>query len=164
MPSVLEMTKEFVMAQIRAGNLPPDAMQTCLHETYMQLRVLQGHEEGRSSHPREVGAGAPVLGSWKKSITKHTVTCLECGAVFKHLSSRHVQAHGLALRAYRITYGIPRGQPLAAKVVTTRRKQLVQQHRPWEHDLTYQKAQARTAAANTQTTPRRTRKRVSAAR
>ena len=126
--------------------------------------ALKTHEEGSSlspSHERAVRS-APV--NWKKSITKHAVACLECGASFKQLSRRHLKAHDLDLRAYRAKYGIPRRQPLAANAVTRRRKQLVQQSRPWEKAPTYLKAQARQAAAEARaTTTRRTRTRPPAA-
>ena len=45
---------------------------------------------------------------WRKSITKHAMTCLECGHAFKQLSIRHLRQHGLDTRSYRIKYGIPR--------------------------------------------------------
>ena len=65
-------------------------------------------------------------------MTKHTVTCLECGASFKQLSVRHLKEHGLDGRSYRVKYGIPRLQPLAAKETTSRRKEIVQRSRPWK--------------------------------
>jgi predicted transcriptional regulator len=69
---------------------------------------------------------------WRKSITKHAVICLECGESFKQLSLRHLRAHGLDNRSYRTRYGIPPIQPLSARVTTERRRQVVQEVRPWE--------------------------------
>jgi hypothetical protein len=40
-------------------------------------------------------------------------------------------------------YAIPRTQPLAARTTTERRRQVVQQTRPWEKAPTYRKGQAR---------------------
>ncbi len=45
-------------------------------------------------------------------------SCLACGASFKQLSGRHLKEHGLDGKAYRVKYGIPRAQPLAAKETT----------------------------------------------
>ncbi len=164
MSSVLAMAKDLVLAQIRAGHLPPDAMQTLLQDTYAHLMALHAHEEGRSLSTSDERAVVPAPVHWKKSITKHTVVCLECGTSFKQLSRRHLQVHNLDQRTYRAKYGIPRRQPLAAKAVTVQRKQLVQQKRPWEKAPTYLKAQARKAAAQARTTPtRRSRKRHPAA-
>ena len=84
---------------------------------------------------------------WRKSITRHTVTCLECGQPFKQLSHRHLQEHELDGRSYRMKYGIPRTQPLAAKTTTARRRELVQGIRPWEQTPTYLKGQARNGHA-----------------
>jgi hypothetical protein len=79
---------------------------------------------------------------WRKSITKHTVTCLECGQSFKQLSVRHLMMHGLDGRSYRLKYRIPRTQPLAAKTTTERRRELAQEIRPWAQAPTFRKAQA----------------------
>jgi predicted transcriptional regulator len=165
MPSVLAMAKELVLAQIRAGHLPPDAMQTLLQDTYAHLMALKAHEEGHSPSGTDARGVVPAAVAWKKSLTKHTVVCLECGASFKQLSRQHLRIHDLDQRAYRAKYGIPRTQPLAAKVVTAQRKQLVQQSRPWEKAPTYLQAQERTTAAAARApTPRRTRQRPPPAR
>ena len=96
----------------------------------------------------EVNFGAAQLGdtaheaiNWKKSITKYTITCLECGMSFKQLSVRHLKDHDMDARAYRAKYGIPRTQPLSAKDTTALRKKIVQQSRPWEKAPAYKKAQ-----------------------
>src|SRR5262249_51374814 len=82
---------------------------------------------------------APV--NWKKSITKHHVTCLECGAGFKQLSVRHLRDHGLDTRSYRAKYSMPQSQPLSARSVTAVRKEIVERTRLWEKAPTYLKAQ-----------------------
>jgi len=164
MSSVLAMAKELVMAQIRAGHLPPDAMQTLLQDTYTHLMALKAHEEGSSLRTLDERAIVPAPVAWKKSLTKHAVACRECGASFKQLSIGHLKEHDLNPQSYRAKYGIPRRQPLVAKVVTAQRQQLVQESRPWEKTPNYLKAQARKAAAHARTTPpRRTRKRPPAA-
>src|SRR5262245_50415150 len=88
--------------------------------------------------------------NWRKSITKHAVTCLECGASFKQLSMRHLKEHGLDGKAYRIKYGIPRTQALAAKEITAHRQEVVQRSRPWEKAPTFLKAQEKAQKAVTQ--------------
>src|SRR5262245_53879025 len=65
----------------------------------------------------------------------------------KQLSVRHLKEHGLDGKAYRIKYGIPRTQPLAAKEITSHRQEVVQRARPWEKAPTYLKAQERAAQA-----------------
>ena len=139
--TLLAMTKDLIMAQIQAKTLPPDEMHQALQRTYATLMTLKAQEEANGS----VAVVTPEIPSkpinWRKSITKHLVTCLECGASFKQLSVRHLKEHGLDGKAYRIQYGIPRAQPLSAKATTSRRKEIVQRSRPWEKAPTFVKAQ-----------------------
>jgi predicted transcriptional regulator len=154
MPSVLAMTKDLILAQIRVGHLSPDAMQTALYETHAYLLTLQAHEAGRSLRQvEEPVAPAPV--HWKHSITKHAIICLVCGASFRQLSGSHLRAHALDAQAYRVRYGIPRRQPLAAKTLRRQRQDRIQQARPWEQTSTYRHAQARKAATAARSTPAR---------
>ncbi|MGQ4810430.1 hypothetical protein NKDENANG_03896 [Candidatus Entotheonellaceae bacterium PAL068K] len=123
--SVLEMVKDLVKE---------------LRKTYASLRALKTKEvSGAISTVYVPEAKAPAK-TWKQSITKHTVMCLECGALFKQLSVRHLKEHDLDARSYRIKHGIPRTQPLSAKATTVIRKKIVQQNRPWEKAPTYIKA------------------------
>jgi predicted transcriptional regulator len=146
--SVLEMAKELVMAQVQAGALPLEDMQHVLHQTYASLAALKAQEETGGT----ILAGEAVLEpvDWKRSITRHTIACLECGATFKQLSVRHLREHDLEPRAYRLKYGIPRTQPLSAKDTTALRKKIVQQTRPWEKAPTYVKAHEAEAEARAQ--------------
>ena len=138
--TLLEMAKDLVMAQIAAHRLSPDEMHAALQQTYASLQALKAQEDANGSVAIVISETSPEPVNWRKSITKHTVICLECGASFKQLSVRHLREHGLDGKAYRIKYGIPRAQPLAAKEITSRRKQLVQRSRPWEKAPTFMKA------------------------
>ena len=138
--TILEMAKDLVMAQIETKALSPDDMHTVLQQTYSSLMTLKVHEEADGTVAVQPAETPPEPVDWRKSITKHTVECLECGQSFKQLSVRHLQHHDLDARTYRAKYGIPRTQALSAKATTTHRKQLVQQSRPWEKAPTYQKA------------------------
>ena len=139
--TLLAMAKDLVMAQIEAHRLAPDEMHTALQQTYASLKALQAQEDANGSVAFATPQTSPAPLNWRKSITKHTVTCLECGASFKQLSVRHLREHGLEGQGYRIKYGIPRTQSLAAKEVTSRRKEMAQRSRPWEKAPTFVKAQ-----------------------
>jgi predicted transcriptional regulator len=156
--TLLEMTKDLVLAQIEAHSLSPEDMQTALQHTYTSLLALQAQEDahGLVAVATPETPTAPV--HWRKSITKDTVTCLECGASFKQLSVRHLREHGLDARSYRAKYGIPPRQPLSARAVTAIRKQIVQTTRPWEKAPTYLRAQEKTAQAVAQQTKKAQRK------
>jgi predicted transcriptional regulator len=139
--SVLEMATDLVSAQIQTGGLSPEDMQEVLQKTYASLMTLKTQEDRGSGTAR---TQEPV--DWRKSITRHTITCLECGQTFKQLSSRHLRQHDLDGQSYREKYGIARMQPLAAKATTALRRQIVSEIKPWEKTPTYMKAQEERAA------------------
>jgi predicted transcriptional regulator len=126
-----------------AHRLSLEEMHQALQHTYASLQALKAQEDANGS----VAVVTPETPSkpvnWRKSITKHTVTCLECGASFKQLSVRHLKEHGLDGKSYRLKYGIPRTQSLAAKEITVRRQEHVQRSRPWEKAPTFVKTQAK---------------------
>jgi predicted transcriptional regulator len=148
--TLLEMAKDLVMAQIEARQLSPDEMHSALQHTYASLKALQAQEDTNGSVAVITPETPPEPVNWKKSITKNHVTCLECGASFKQLSSRHLKEHGLDGRSYRVKHGIPRTQPLSAKEVTAKRQEIVQSSRPWEKAPTFVKAQQKAQKAVTQ--------------
>lgn len=138
--TVLEMAKDLVMAQVQTSKLSLEDMYKVLQKTYAYLMELKLQEDAREDERKEEsGPGGTTL-DWKNSIKKSSIICLICGAAFKQLSIRHLKNHGLDARSYRMKYGIPRKQPLAAKDTTTIRKQIVQQSRPWEKAPRYLQA------------------------
>ncbi len=133
-PSLLDMTKDLVQAQIHAGHLTPETLHDALLQTYASLarlkaREASGDRPAAPAHDRPTPE-APV--DWKRSIRRHAITCLECGATFKQVSIRHLRSHDLDGRSYRAKYGIPRTQPLVAGASLARRREVVQRSRPWE--------------------------------
>ena len=152
------MAKDLVMAQIHANSLSPEEMHPALQQTYASLQVLKRQEDAHGRVAVRTPQTPPAPIPWKKSITKHTVTCLECRASFKQLSVRHLKEHSLDGRSYRIKYGIPRTQPLAAKEITSHRQEVVQRTRPWEKAPTFLKAHEQAEQAIAQKTGRAQRK------
>ena len=145
--TLLEMAKDLVMAQIEAHRLSPEDMHQALQQTYASLQALQALEDVNGSVAVVTPETAPEPVNWKKSITKHAVTCLECRASFEQLSVRHLKEHALDGRSYRVKYGIPQPQTLAAKETTLQRKEIVQRSRPWEKAPTFMKAQEKAQKA-----------------
>ena len=139
--TLLEMAKDLTRTLMETGRLSAEDMHDTLQKTHATLRVLKGQEE--PSVDTALPAADPSLVNWRKSISKHVITCLECGLAMKQLSIRHLRMHGLDARSYRMKYAIPRTQPLAARSTTDRRRQVVQQTRPWEKAPTYIKGQTR---------------------
>jgi predicted transcriptional regulator len=139
--TLLEMAKDLVLAQIEAHRLSPEEMHESLQQTYSSLHVLKAQEDSNGIVAVGTSETPAESVNWKKSITKHHVTCLACGAKCKQLTVRHLKVHGLNGQSYRAKYGIPRSQSLSAKENTLRRKEIMQQSRPWEKAPTYLKAQ-----------------------
>jgi predicted transcriptional regulator len=144
--SLIELAKELTVALIQTGNLLPKDMQETLQKTHTTLTALKAQEESGFPAPGAPSQSPP--GDWRKSITKYSITCLECGHAFKQLSIRHLRTHGLDARSYRTKYDMPRSQPLAARETSARRRQVVQETRPWEKAPMYLQRQARNATAS----------------
>jgi predicted transcriptional regulator len=139
--SLIELAKELTFALIQTGNLLPQDVQETLQKTHTTLTALKAQEESGFPAPGAPSQSPP--GDWRKSITKHAVTCLDCGQTFKLLTIRHLRTHGLDPRLYRLKYAIPSTQPLAAKTLTARRRQVVQETRLWEKSPRFRKGQVR---------------------
>jgi predicted transcriptional regulator len=148
--SLLTMAKDLVMAHIQAGHVTPDSVSDLLQTTYTTLEGLQAMEETVALAPGTAAATPAASVNWKSSISPHAVTCLECGATFKQLSTRHLRMHGLDGRSYRTKYGIPRTQSLSAREAVARRRESVHRIRPWENSPTSQPAPQRTVSASRQ--------------
>jgi len=140
--SILEIAKDLTLTLVEAGRLSTDDMQDTLQKTYVTLAALKAQEETGSG---TVKTQEPV--DWRKSITRHTIQCLECGQTFKQLTGRHLQQHNLDARSYRTKYGIPRTQSLATKATAARRRQIAAAVKPWEKAPMYMKGQEERAAA-----------------
>jgi len=145
--TLLEMAKDLVLAQIEAHRLSPEEMHQALQHTYASLHALKAQEDADGIVPVTTPETPSKPVDWRKSLTKHTVICLECRASFKQLSVRYLRDHGLDGRSYRVKYDMPRTQPLAAKEVTSRRKEIVQRIRPWQKAPTFLKAQEKAQKA-----------------
>ena len=139
--TVLEMAKDLTRSLVETGRLAAENVQDVLQQTHTTLSVLKGQED--SGTVTALPVAEPSRVHWRKSMSKHAITCLECGDTFKQLSIRHLVIHGLDGRSYRLKYAIPTTQPLSARSTTDRRRQVVRQTRPWEKAPTYRKGQAR---------------------
>ena len=155
--TLLEMAKDLVMAQVEMHRLSPEEMHQALQHTYASLHALKAQEDADGIVPVTTPETPSKPVDWRKSLTKHTVICLECRASFKQLSVRYLRDHGLDGRSYRVKYDMPRTQPLAAKEITSHRREVVQRSRPWEKAPTFLKAQEKAQKAVAQRKKRTTR-------
>ena len=144
--SVLEMTKDLILAEIRSGVLAPEDMQDALRRTYQSLIELKSIEEPASPVSAPVAVSPRGPADWHQSITRHAIICLECGAQFKQLNGRHLREHGIDTRSYRAKYGIPHSPSLAARETAAKRRRIAAEVKPWEKSPTYMKGQQERAA------------------
>jgi predicted transcriptional regulator len=81
--TLLAMAKDLVMAPIAAHRLAPEEMHQALQHTYASRRALKTQEDAHDRVAVLTPKTPPPI-SWKKSITKHAVTCLEWGPVLSN--------------------------------------------------------------------------------
>ena len=147
MPQTLvEIANELTLALIQTWRIPPGSMQETLQQTYATLTALKAQEAAGPA--AAIPAVQSPIVDWRTSITRHAVTCLECGHAFKQLTIRHLRLHGLDPRSYRVKYGIPRLQSLVSWKTSTRRRQAVRQTHPWENAPAYLQRHARSTTAS----------------
>lgn len=124
------MVKDLVTELIRVHHLSPNDAKSLLLSMHATLLSLQQQEAPAATTSPETHKEV-TQSDWKRSISKHSITCLECGDTFRQLSARHLRVHDLDPRSYRTKYGIPRTQALSSRDATARRREVAQQIRPW---------------------------------
>ena len=67
-----------------------------------------------------------------RSIKEKTITCLECGKVFKLITSKHLSTHGLDAEAYRRKWGLKPDTPLVCKSLQRTRRKKMKDMKLWE--------------------------------
>jgi predicted transcriptional regulator len=90
---------------------------------------LRGLSEGTYV---EAQTEADAAADARKSIRERSITCLECGKVFKILSTRHLAQHGLDAKAYREKWGLKKGTALTAKALQRERRNKMKEMKLWE--------------------------------
>ena len=67
-----------------------------------------------------------------RSIKEKTITCLECGKVFKLITSKHLAQHGLDADTYRRKWGLKPDTPLVCKSLQRTRRKKMKDMKLWE--------------------------------
>lgn len=93
---------------------------------------LKTATEGPGAVAEESTAPAALQADPRKSIKERSVTCLECGKVFKIISSKHLGSHGLTPEEYREKWGLKKGTPLTCKELQRARRKKMQEMKLWE--------------------------------
>ncbi|GFM38503.1 MucR family transcriptional regulator [Desulfovibrio psychrotolerans] len=68
----------------------------------------------------------------EKVIREKSVTCLECKRMFKMLTRKHLESHGLTPDEYRAKYGYKKGASLVCKALQRERRKKMKDMKLWE--------------------------------
>ena len=93
---------------------------------------LKTATEGGMAGGEESAASSALQGDPRISIKERSVTCLECGKVFKIISSKHLASHGLTPEEYREKWNLKKGTPLTCKELQRARRKKMQDMKLWE--------------------------------
>lgn len=77
-------------------------------------------------------AGAEAQSDPRKSIKEKSITCLECGKVFKILTRKHLAGHELDAETYREKWGLRKDTPLVCKGLQRERRKKMKDMKLWE--------------------------------
>lgn len=142
--SLSELVAEIVLAQAQRRDFDPEEITRLSIQTAQAFKIIQEVERGgdfTSESVQKLMQPQPIVNEevsvneddeLKKKIKNASgsigdtfITCLECGAAFKQLTYKHLQMHKLTPQAYRLKYGFNKRQPLAARVISEERAELV---------------------------------------
>jgi predicted transcriptional regulator len=115
-----------VKAQAAVRNMTEDEITSMVKKISADLRGLS---EGIYI---EAQIEADAAADAKKSIKERSITCLECGKVFRILSTRHLAQHGLDAKEYREKWGLKKGTALAARSLQRARRTKMKEMKLWE--------------------------------
>ncbi len=121
--TLVEMTAEIVAAQAGSGRVSPEELASSIHQVYAALVEVRNKEQSVGTEREgESTVLADLRSDPAKSITRSAVICLECGAKFKQLTSRHLATHGMDPAQYRVKWGFTKRHPLVARQLSAQRR------------------------------------------
>jgi len=127
-------------------NRMDDYLKEALEIVKAQASVRNMTEEEITSMVKKVAEGIRLVGDGvamteegmtpamdpKKAIKEKSVSCLECGKVFKIITKKHLATHGLTADEYRAKYGYKKGTPLVSKSLQRERRAKMKDMKLWE--------------------------------
>ena len=126
MDDYLKEALEIVKAQASVRNMAEEEITSMVRKVAEGIRSL-------SDCVAVVDEGtAPVVTEPKKAIKEKSVSCLECGKVFKIITKKHLATHGLTADEYRAKHGYKKGTPLVSKSLQRERRAKMKDMKLWE--------------------------------
>ena len=120
----LELTK--AQAAVRVMN--EDEMMQMVTKLASKLQAMTAGEVSAQAPAEELVTSIDS----KKSIKEKSITCCECGKVFKVITKKHLALHGLDAVSYREKYGLKKGTPLTCKELQRTRRAKMKDMKLWE--------------------------------
>jgi len=119
---LIEIASEIVRTQVSSTTMSAADIASSLRQVFSTLQELEKAETGGIElAPTAAEEVAATKLSPADSIKNDKVICLECGAVCRQLSSKHLVSHGMTAKEYRKKYGFTMRTPLAAKSLSKAR-------------------------------------------
>jgi len=151
---LLEIAAAIVTAQASVGKISPEEIERTLMSTFLVLQKMQKAEQENIplETAEEAAAAAEVVRQQelvdpKESISENKVVCLECGIEMKQLTRKHLDAHGLTPREYKLKYGFPMRQSLSAKSLSRARSRAAKKRGLPENLVKFQEERKRNRVA-----------------
>ena len=114
-----------IKAQAGVREMTEEEMMTMLQKLTVGIRAIMQNEdlaENIAEPPASPG----------RSIKERTITCLECGKLFKVITKKHLSQHGLTPAEYREKWNIKKDVPLVSKGLQRERRKKMKEMRLWE--------------------------------
>lgn len=125
MDEFLKEALELVKAQASVRVMGEDEIMAMVHKLSKDLRAI---DEGEAT----VEAGDADPTEAKKAIKEKSISCMECGRVFKIITKKHLALHELTPAEYREKWGYKRNAALACKSLQRERRRNMQEMKLWE--------------------------------
>jgi len=101
-------------------------------EMVAMIRSLSTSLKKMTDDSLDIDGEDSLTSSPARSIKEKTITCLECGKVFKLITSKHLSTHGLDAEAYRRKWGLKPDTPLVCKSLQRTRRKKMKDMKLWE--------------------------------
>lgn len=121
----LKFAIELATAQASVRVMQEEEMVTMIRSLSNSLKKMT--DDSPADDTEESLAANP-----SRSIKEKTITCLECGKVFKLITSKHLAQHGLDADAYRSKWGLKPDMPLVCKSLQRTRRKKMKDMKLWE--------------------------------
>ncbi len=128
MDDMLKEALQIVKAQASVRPMTEEEIVTMVRGLAAGLSTMSLDTVEKPAEPAE----PVVLMAPQKSIKEKSITCLECGKVFKVLTQKHLSLHGLTPEEYKEKWGFKKNSPLVCKELQRSRRTKMKEMKLWE--------------------------------